>query len=144
MVLENLVFLVGVDPPVGRCSTTNDRRVIRFYRGECISEFTEAYHAIPVFVVAREEQLHLIAGDNKPDVAKSISELAKTQKAALTKIEHPEGITDVEVRFNSEVVPCVLYVALNLSCFQEEVNRLYRCFCFKRAAKAFVFALVGL
>ncbi len=129
---------------MGRRSTTNDRRVIRFYGRERISEFTEAYHTIPVFVVAREKQLHLITGDNKSNVAKSIPELAKTQKAALTKIEHPEGITDVEVRFNSEIVPCVLYVALNLSCFQEEVNRMYRCFCLKRAAKAFFFALVGL
>lgn len=144
MVLENVIFLVGVDPPMGWCSTPNNRWVIRFYRGERISKFTEAYQTITISIVAREKQLYLITGNNKSNVTKSISEFAKTQKAAFPNIKHPEGITDVEVRFNSDAMPCVFYVALNLNCFQKEVDRLYRCLCLKRVTKASVVALVGL
>jgi len=118
MVLENVIFFVRVDSPVWWCSTPNYWGVIIFYRGERISKVTKADTTVTVSVVAIEEKHNMITGNNKPDVAKSISEFIETQIAAFSSVKHSEGIANVEVRFDNDVVSWVLYVALNLDCFR--------------------------
>jgi hypothetical protein len=144
VVFENVIFLVGVYSPVWWGSTPNYWSVIILYWSERISEFTEADQTITVSVVASEEKLNLIARHNKPDVAKPISEFKKTHKAGFLSVKHSEGITNIEVRFDNDVVPWVFYIALNLDCFQEEVDCLYHCLFLKCVAKSLVFAFVGL
>jgi len=144
MVLENVIFFVRVDSPVRWCSTPNYWSVIIFYRGECIGEITEADTTVTVSVVAIEEKFNMITGNNKPDVAKSISEFIKTQIAAFSSVKHSEGITNVEVRFDNDVVSWVFYVALDLDCFCQEIKYLGYWLSLKCSTKSFVFALMRL
>jgi len=122
MVFENVMPLVRVDSPVWGCSTPNYWSVIIFYRGESISKVTKADTTVSIFVVAIEKKLNMITGNNDPDVAKTISEFVETKIAAFSGVKHSKGITNVEVWFDDDVVSWVLYIALDLDSFCQEMK----------------------